>query len=340
MLLIKWLGLQIFADGAAGDGGDGGDGGAATVESAPDDGEGRLRELGVPESVLRKRASRAQRRGQAPAPQPQPERQVAAAEPKAQTEPEQTPPEPESKPAMTWDDFMAIPENNERMQSTIKSRLRNANGAVEALQAMQPAIEVLARKHGLDMDNLDYTKLAAAISDDDSMYEDKALELGVSVDVAKQIDQNERETARRQREEQQTIERQRIEQHIEGLKQQGEVLKQTFPNFDLATELRNPAFARMTAPNVGISVEDAYYAVHRREIQSAAMQITQQQTAEKMANAIRSGQSRPVENGTSSQAPSVTTFDYRNASREQREMLKKRIRDAAARGEKIYPGQR
>jgi hypothetical protein len=35
----------------------------------------------------------------------------------------------------------------------------------------------------------------------------------------------------------------------------------------------------------------------------------------------------------------VSTFDYRNASREQREALKQRIRQAAARGEKLYPGQ-
>ena len=331
MLYKKWLDLQLFADG---DGGEGG-GEAASVESAPDDGEGRLRELGVPESVLRKRADRAKRRGQAPAPQPKPAQPAAAAEAPAEETPAEETPQEQSAPAMSWDDFMAVPENNERMQSIIKARLRNASGAEQALQAMQPAIEVLARQHGMSMDALDYGKLAEAISNDDSMYEDRALELGVPVDVAKQIDQSERAAARQQREQADALERQRIEQHIEGLKQQGEALKRTFPNFDLATELRNPAFARMTAPNVGISVEDAYYAVHRNEIQSAAMQITQQQTAAKMANAIRSGQSRPVENGSSSQAPSVTTFDYAHASREQREALKRRIRS----GERILPGQ-
>ena len=95
----------------------------------------------------------------------------------------------------------------------------------------------------------------------------------------------------------------------------------------------------MTAPNVGISVEDAYYAIHRKEIQMAAMQATAQKTAQQMANSIRSGQARPVENGTSNQAPSVTSFNYAKASREQREALKKQIRDAAAHGKKLYPGQ-
>ena len=112
-------------------------------------------------------------------------------------------------------------------------------------------------------------------------------------------------------------------------------MKKVFPNFDLMAELKNPAFARMTAPNVGISVEDAYYAVHRNEIQTAAMQVTAQKTAQKISNSIQAGSRRPNENGTTGQAPSVTTFDYQRASKEQREALKRRIRS----GEKIYPGQ-
>jgi len=51
--------------------------------------------------------------------------------------------------------------------------------------------------------------------------------------------------------------------HIEGLRQEGEELKKTFPNFDLQNELQNPVFRRMTAPGSGLTVADAYYAVHR-----------------------------------------------------------------------------
>ena len=94
----------------------------------------------------------------------------------------------------------------------------------------------------------------------------------------------------------------------------------------------------MTSPNVGISLSDAYYAVHRNEIQAASMQATAQIAAQKISNSIQSNRKRPDEAGTTGQAPSVTTFDYSKASREQREAFKKRIRDAAARGEKIYPG--
>ena len=128
-------------------------------------------------------------------------------------------------------------------------------------------------------------------------------------------------------------------QHIRGLEQQGEAMKAAFPGFDLRRELQNPAFARMTAPDVGVSVEDAYYALHRGEIQSAAMQVTAQKTAQMISDSIRSGALRPVENGAASQGATISTFDYRGASREQREALKRRIRDAGARGEKLYPGR-
>jgi hypothetical protein len=118
-----------------------------------------------------------------------------------------------------------------------------------------------------------------------------------------------------------------------------EALKRVFPNFDLRTELQNPVFARMTSPNVGVSVEDAYHAVHRKEIMSAGMQVTAQQTAQAISNAIQAGSRRPAENGTSGQSASVTTFDYSRASKAQRDALKREIYAAKARGEKLYPGR-
>lgn len=343
-----WHDLQLFADG--GDGG--GDGGAAatatgeTAASAPAAGESRLRELGVPESVLAKRAKRAAKRGAAATAAPQqtaePKAQAAAVTETAPTEGEQnaTQQQETAPKRMTWEEIMADPEYNKSMQQTIQARLRSAKGAEESLAKLAPAIELLTRKYGLDGQNLDAEALAKAISDDDDYYEEKALEMGVPLETAKKIDQQERETARRNAEEARSVEQQRIQQHIAKLQQQGEELKKTFKNFDLMREMQNPTFARMTSPSGGISVEDAYYAIHRKEIQSAAMQVTARKTAQQMANAIRSGQQRPMENGVSAQAPSNTTFDYAHASREQREALKKQIREAAARGQKIYPGQR
>ena len=333
MFKNKWLNLQLFAGEGAGDGGEEG---AATGVSAVDPGQQRLLELGVPADKIRKnRAYKPNATVQPPAAagqgkaQEQKQEQAAAAEnptEKAKTEP---------NARMSWDEIMKDPEYNKQMQAVVQSRLRSAKSAEDTLGKLAPALELLARKHGQDPAKINYDDLVKAISDDESFYEDKALEMGVSIETAKRIDQQERDTARQQRQEARTLEEQKFQNHIIKLEQQGEALKKVFPNFDLRAELRNPAFARMTSPNVGISVEDAYYAIHRKEIQEASMQVTAQKVAQKVSNAIQSGSRRPQENGTSGQAPSVTTFDYRRASREQREALKQRIRS----GEKIYPGQ-
>jgi hypothetical protein len=338
MTNFKWLNLQLFA--GEGTGGEGGEAAATGDNIATADAGQRLRELGVPDSVLRKRARYA---AKAPEPTAKTEEEPKAAENTEQVAAAENPTEEktDNTPArMSWDEIMADPEYNKQMQAVVQSRLKSAKGAEEAFAKLTPALELLARKYKLDPSKMDYDALTKAISDDDSYYEDKALQMGTSVETAKKIDQQERDTARQKRQEAITLEDQRIRNHFIGLENQAKEMQKIVPGFNLQTELKNPAFLRMTSPNVGISVRDAYYAVHHDEMQAAAMQATAKATAQKISNNIQAGQRRPDENGISGQAPSATTFDYRNASREQREAFKKDLRARMARGEKVYPGQK
>ena len=118
--------------------------------------------------------------------------------------------------------------------------------------------------------------------------------------------------------------------------QQAVKLKETYPGFDLQAELENPVFARLTAPGSLISLEDAYFAVHRKEIQTAAMQVAAQKTAQQISNSIQAGQRRPAENGSTSQAASISA--PATMSRARRAEIKRRMNIAAANGEKLYPG--
>jgi hypothetical protein len=345
MAKSKWYWLQLFAgEGAGASGGEGGGDGAASGESGLAAEDQQLLELGVPAEKLRKRAKKASaklpegavRTTPMQAQEQKPQEQVATAE----ENPTEDKTDPTTPKRMTWDEIMADPEYNQKMQATIKARLKNAGAAEEAIAKMAPAIEVLARRHGQDPANPDYEALAKAISDDDSYYEEMALEQGVTVETAKRLDQEARDRARQQRDQQRTLEEQQIRDHFVSLEKQAESLKKVFPGFDLRAELKNDAFARMLAPGKGImSVEDAYYAVHRKEIDAARSQVIAQQTAQNISNAIQAGTRRPSENGTTGQAPSVTTFDYSKANRQQREALKAQIYAAAARGEKLYPGK-
>lgn len=345
-MLFKWLmNLQLFAEGGDGGAGTGASGvaGGEAAAAAPVPEEQRLRDLGVPEAVLKKRANRRGAKTSAGTDHAAAQAdatvnaQAAAVPSNAPTTDESATP---AAKRMTWDEIMADEEYNKQMQQTMNRRLRSAKDAESKLNALTPALEVLARKYGLDETNIDHAALEQAISGDKSLFEEEAFIEGQPVEKHMTEDRQRRDTLRAQRQEQATLEEQRMNDHFAKLVTQGEALKAVFKDFDLQKELENPVFFRMTSPNIGLSVEDAYYAVHRNEIQTASMQVAAQKAAEKVSSSVLAGQRRPNEAGTAAQAPSVTTFDYKSASKAQRQSLKDSIYAAAARGEKIYPGQR
>lgn len=334
--------LQIFADG----GGDGGSAGAAPAgaseAAAPAESyESKLEALGVPKDKIRKRS----KAGAAAAPLQQTGESAAKMQQTPTNEQDDAAqrveshksPEKEEKAKPTWDELMADPDYNKQMQKVVTDRLKKSKAAEDQLNKLAPAMEVLARYYNVDVKDTD--AIISAINDDNRMYEGKADQLGIPVEAAKRMDQLERADQRHREQDAETEAQNQLMRHIEGLRQEGEELKKTFPNFDLQNELQNPIFRRMTAPGSGLTVADAYYAVHRKEIQAAAAQVTAQQVAEKLSNSIQANSRRPTEAGTAAQAPTVTSFDYTKMSKDQRADLKRRIREAAARGEKLYPGQ-
>ena len=350
----KWFWLQLFAGeggGAAGgtgaSGGEGGGEGTVSGDNGLAAEDQRLLELGVPEEKLRKRAKRASvklpegavRTAPKQAQEQKPQEQVAT----AKENPTEEKTENSAPTRMSWEEIMADPEYNKEMQAVVRSRLKQSGKAEEAMSQLEPALELLALKHGLDPANIDYAALAKAIGDKKSYVEDKALEMGVTYSTAERLVDQELGDVRQQKADlraQDDLRQQQFDNHMRSMEQQGEALKKLFPKFDLRTELQNPAFARMTAPGIGVmSVEDAYRAVHRKEIDAFQSQVIAQQTKQMISNDIQAGSRRPDENGTSGQSPSVSTFNYAKASKAQRDALKQQIRAAAARGEKLYPGR-
>ena len=126
-----------------------------------------------------------------------------------------------------------------------------------------------------------------------------------------------------------------VRSHFDSLQRQGAEMAGRYANFNLQKELENPMFVKLTGPQVGLSVEDAYMAMHHRELTRAIAEGARRE----LSNSIRAGAARPVEHGRAPSGATVTTFDYRNASRAQRKAFKQEIYRAAARGEKIYPAR-
>lgn len=336
-----WDLLQRFAEGGDGGSPAGGEGAPAGV--TPDDaGRARLLELGVPEGKISKRAGKAvgkrmdafQAGGSA---------QVAAVQTQAPT-PEQeaeTPPEPEkpteeSSKRMTWKEITEDPEYKAELQKTIQGRLRKAKGAEETLTQLGGALEVLARKYGMDLENTDYAALGKAIEEDASLdekfYQDLARKSGVSVDVAKAMDRQSREAERIKRTNEITARETAMAQHFVMLERQAQELKKLYPSFDLREAMQDDRFARAVSPGGGLSVEQAYTAFHFKEIQAAQNEVMAKQLREELSKSIQSNRARPQELGTGGTAPSVTSIDWRKATPEQyREMVERIHREGKVR---------
>ena len=173
--------------------------------------------------------------------------------------------------------------------------------AAQAHQALQ-SLQPALIAYGLDPENPDYEAAAQALQ--------KAAQPKEATDVAT---------------------------HFAALQEQAAALQRVYPGFSLEKAMEDPAFLRLTAPG-GVSVEKAFYALHHDDIQRATLAVAAQHTAQALSKSIASGH-RPLENGTTRQAGSVLTLNYRAATPAQRQALKDSIRAAAARGEKLYPSQ-
>lgn len=305
-LFRNWL--QFFADGGAPAGeGDG----AATGVSAGTPGP-QLEDLGVPKDKAERFRQRKAKQPKAVAPE---QANAAAAQPAPQEEPAA------DKPAMSWDDFMAIPENNERMQRTMSERVkRAARESSETMQALSPALELIARKYGIKANedgSYDFKAITDAVTNDDSYYEDKANSLGVDVETAKHIAQLEAESERNAALRQKQERDQQLREHFMKMQQQASDVQNILPGFDLQQAINDPVFVRLTSPEGGLSVKQAVYALYGDKIQEQAVNAVAQRAKLDVANSIRSGV-RPRENGGSATGPVNALPDLKSMKREDR----------------------
>ena len=214
-----------------------------------------------------------------------------------------------------------------RVQDTIQKRLKGSKETVEKYNALAPTLEILAKKYGVDAADID--ALNKAIQDDDSYFEEEALEKGLTVQQLKEIRKMERENAdlRKQMQAQQTQEN--ANKLYAGWMNQAEDAKKVYPSFDLRAEMQNPKFVDLLRSNV--DVRTAYEVVHKDDIIRGAMQFTAQTVESKIAKNIAAQGARPAENGMSSGSPAVVKSDVSQLSRADRDEIRRRV----ARGEKI-----
>ena len=214
-----------------------------------------------------------------------------------------------------------------RVQDTVQKRLKGQKDIVDKFNALNPTLEALSKKYGVDAS--DIKALNKAIEEDDSYYEAEALEKGMSVQQLKEIRRMERENANLKAQMEEAQRQENGKKLYSQWMQQADETKQVYPSFNLEDEMKNPEFLDLLKSNV--NVKTAYEVCHMSEIIPAAMQFTAQTVEGKIAKKIASNGARPSENGMSSQSAAVVKSDVSQLSKEDRAEIIRRVQ----RGEKI-----
>ena len=217
-----------------------------------------------------------------------------------------------------------------RVQSIVADRLKGRDADRQKAEQMQPILAALAQKYGKEASDLN--GIAQAVQGDNSLFEDEANRMGVPVDVFRNMKTLEAENQRMKAEQQRSAEERALNDHFRKLATQAEEMKQAFPGFDLQTELQNPLFMKWTSPQYGMSVKDAYFAIHHDEIQKATMQYAGQRATQQIAASVQAGARRPQENGSQGVGAAMIKTDPSTWSKADRAEVRRRARN----GEDVF----
>ena len=214
-----------------------------------------------------------------------------------------------------------------KMQDTIQKRLKGSKETVDKFNALRPTLELMGKKYGVDATDIE--ALNKAIEEDDSYYEQEALEMGMTVEQLKEFKKVQRENAELRNQMQEQQRQENASKLYASWMNQAEEAKKVYPSFDMRAEMNNPKFLDLLKSN--IDVRTAYEVLHKDEIIPAAMQFTAQTVESKLAKKIASNSARPSENGMSSQSAAVVKSDVSQLSKADRAEIIRRVQ----RGEKI-----
>lgn len=207
----------------------------------------------------------------------------------------------------------------EDVKAAVKDRFKNQDDANAKLNAMQPMLEVMMQKAGVKS----IEELNNLIMNDDSRFEEEAEERGWTVEQVKEYRAMEAENKRLKRAEESAANK----KHIDGLYKQAEALKQMFPDFDLNREMQNEKFFQATKPG-GMTVEEAYFAIHGKELVPQLMAYGMKRAQNQMGQTIQAQRARPTEGAMVNKNPAAAEprIDPSKLSKKEREAYKRLIR--------------
>ena len=223
-------------------------------------------------------------------------------------------------------------ESEELMQQAVE----RAAQLLENSPQMRGLLDALHEAYGVE----DMEALTEAVKNgrvkDEAYFEKLAMEKGISVATARQMDklesENKRLTAAEKFAEDQRKEAMRraeIERIHAQWDREAEQLKAQYPEFNKEEMLANPEVARLM--QLGLTMTEAYRAAYFDQLMAQNESRTAKQVAEGVEERIRQRSARPGENGTRPGGAAQTHTDVNALTRKEREQLER----AALRGQVV-----
>ena len=305
MLKKLLLNLQLFGEG----GGDGGDGGSASASVGDALGKETSGEKEIPAFIPEKARKYYQKAMEKTT-------GSTTGESTQNTDDGQTTNDQSTTEKLSYQDLIKSDEYKEEhkayMDKTIGERLKKYKKIEEDLGKHKEILDTVAQKYGVNPDDVNFLEtLSQRVSEDDSYYENYAMEHDISPEEARRVVTIERKAAQFDAQKKEAEKQEQMRQHIMVLRQNAEKTKAQFPDFDLEIEMRDERFRRLCAATNGDTTA-AYTTCHWNEILPATVQRASRQIKTQTAQAVASNNARPIENGISSTAPSVVQHDFRN----------------------------
>ena len=251
---------------------------------------------------------------------------TAAAEPKEEPKTAEPPKDRNAEYAKFLKEYKDL--DDARVQDIVQKRVAKFKDTESKYNEISPVLEMLEKKYGVD----DLKSLRKAIEEDDSYYEDEAMELGISVKQLKEVKKVQRENERLQAELNERATKEKVAQDYARWMEQTREAQKMYPNLDIRAEINNPQFAELL--KAGVDVKTAYEVIHKDEIIPQAMQIAAQKAESNLSQKIMAQGQRPLENGQGGIATAVTKSDVHSLGRDDLHEVCRRV----ARGEKISFG--
>ena len=187
---------------------------------------------------------------------------------------------------------------DERVQKIIDKRFREMRLMKEQAAKIKPLLDALSEKYG----NADADALVKMLKED----------AGKNTKIAFDRQLKAREQAMKWR-------------------ASAEEIANADPEFNLADEMKNPAFTHLL--KAGVDMKSAYHAMHHDEILEKAIRYAVKKVHDQTVKDMRMNLSRPEENGSGGRGGAkMAPPSVNNMTRAEREEIEKR----AARGEKVY----